>query len=57
MPRMAWLVSEGAEHDRAGYILLALLALRIVWGFVVPPHAPDSLISSVRITRPFFTRG
>ncbi len=54
---MAWLVSEGAEHDRAGYILLALLALRIVWGFVVPPHAPDSLISSVRITRPFFTRG
>src|ERR1700716_2420961 len=35
----AWLVSEGAVHDRAGYILLALVALRIVWGFVGPPHA------------------
>jgi cytochrome b len=36
---VAWLVSEGAVHDRAGYILLALVALRIVWGFVGPPHA------------------
>lgn len=36
---VAWLVSEGAVHDCAGYILLALVALRIVWGFVGPPHA------------------
>src|ERR1700704_2630949 len=35
---VAWLVSEGAVHDCAAYVLLALVTLRIVWGFVGPPR-------------------
>jgi cytochrome b len=51
-----WLVSEGTVHDCAGYILLALVALRIVWGFVGPPHARFAdFIRSHRST--FFTLG
>ena len=36
---VAWLVTEGQIHDTAGYALLALIALRIVWGFGGPDHA------------------
>ena len=36
---VAWLVTEGRIHDAAGYALLALIALRILWGFVGPDHA------------------
>lgn len=36
---IAWLVTEGRIHDAAGYTLLALIALRILWGFVGPDHA------------------
>jgi len=36
---VAWLVTEGLIHDAAGYTLLALIALRILWGFVGPDHA------------------
>lgn len=36
---VAWLVTEGRIHDAAGYVLLALIALRILWGFVGPSNA------------------
>jgi cytochrome b len=36
---VAWLISEGAVHDGAGYILLALVLVRTLWGFVGPEHA------------------
>ena len=36
---VAWLVTEGRVHDTAGYILLGLVAVRILWGFVGPTHA------------------
>ena len=36
---VAWLVTEGRIHDAAGYALLALIAFRILWGFVGPDHA------------------
>lgn len=36
---VAWFVSEGRIHDAAGYVLLALIAFRIVWGFVGPKNA------------------
>ena len=36
---VAWLVTEGRIHDAAGYALLALIALRVLWGFVGPDHA------------------
>ncbi|MBR1215682.1 cytochrome b/b6 domain-containing protein [Bradyrhizobium sp. JYMT SZCCT0180] len=31
---VAWLVTEGRIHDAAGYILLVLIALRVLWGFI-----------------------
>jgi cytochrome b len=36
---VAWLITEGRVHDGAGYALLALIVVRIVWGFVGPEHA------------------
>jgi cytochrome b len=36
---VAWFVTEGRIHDTAGYVLLALIAFRIVWGFVGPENA------------------
>jgi cytochrome b len=35
----AWLVSEGRIHDAAGYLLLVLIAVRILWGFSGPRYA------------------
>ena len=37
----AYLTSEDAEspHQWAGYFALALVAFRVVWGFVGSPHA------------------
>jgi cytochrome b len=29
-------------HIAAGYVIAGLLALRIIWGFIGPPHAPFS---------------
>ena len=34
---VAWLVTEGRVHDSAGYVLLALVLLRVVWGFIGTP--------------------
>jgi cytochrome b len=38
---VAWLSSEDMErlHEAAGYVAGALVAARIVWGFVGPPYA------------------
>lgn len=38
---IAWLAHEGPAwlHDGAGYLALAVVALRIPWGFLGPPHA------------------
>jgi cytochrome b len=36
---VAWLIAEAPVHDWAGYILLVLMALRVVWGFAGPQHA------------------
>jgi cytochrome b len=36
---IAWLVTEGRIHDAAGYVLLALIAVRILWGVLGPQHA------------------
>jgi len=36
---VAWLITEGRVHDGAGYTLLALIIVRIVWGFVGPERA------------------
>jgi cytochrome b len=36
---VAWLVTEGAVHDTAGYGLLGLMTLRILWGFAGPDFA------------------
>lgn len=36
---VAWLVTDGRIHDVAGYLLLILIVLRIVWGFVGPAYA------------------
>lgn len=52
----AWLVTDGRIHDAAGYSLLALIALRIFWGFVGPDNAcfssfiaaPDSVLQYAR---------
>ncbi len=37
----AWVSSESAEglHDAAGYVAGALVALRVVWGFLGPDYA------------------
>ena len=55
---VAWLSSENWErlHDAAGYAAGALVALRIVWGFVGPRYArfaqfvrsPDTVIGYLR---------
>ncbi len=38
---LAWLTREGPPrvHDLAGHAALAVVAVRILWGFVGPPHA------------------
>ena len=37
---VAWLSEEGESlHDGAGYVVLALVAVRVVWGFVGSRHA------------------
>lgn len=36
----AFLVEEGGRlHDAAGYVVLGLIALRLVWGVIGPEHA------------------
>lgn len=37
----AWLTHEGppALHDRAGYLALGIVVLRVLWGFIGPPHS------------------
>jgi cytochrome b len=36
----AFLVEEGSRlHDAAGYVVLALIAVRLVWGLIGPSHA------------------
>jgi cytochrome b len=55
---VAWLSSENSErlHDAAGYAAGALVALRIVWGFLGPRYArfaqfvrsPDAVIAYLR---------
>jgi cytochrome b len=36
---MAMVTEERGPHEAAGYVALALLAVRIVWGFIGPRHA------------------
>ena len=36
---VAWLFTEGRIHDAAGYAVLGLMTLRILWRFVGPWHA------------------
>ncbi|MDS9468780.1 cytochrome b/b6 domain-containing protein [Paracoccus sp. MBLB3053] len=38
---LAWLTEDGPKslHEGAGYVIVALLAARLVWGFVGPKHA------------------
>jgi cytochrome b len=38
---LAWLTGEGAQtlHNWAGYVAAALIAVRVVWGFVGSPYA------------------
>ena len=55
---VAWLSSENAEglHNAAGYVAGALVALRVVWGFVGPGYArfaqfvrsPETVIDYLR---------
>ncbi len=57
----AWLSSESAEglHDAAGYAAGALVALRVVWGFLGPGYArfaqfvrsPETVIGYLRAIR------
>lgn len=35
----AWTITDGAWHDGAGYVLLALVAVRLIWGWAGPPYA------------------
>jgi cytochrome b len=35
----AWIITDGAWHDGAGYALLALIAVRLIWGWAGPPYA------------------
>jgi cytochrome b len=35
----AWIIIEGRAHDLAGYLVLALVLFRILWGFVGPERA------------------
>lgn len=56
---IALIVTEGRIHDAAGYVLLALIAVRILWGFFGPEHAkfsnfaagPRSVLQYVRQIR------
>ncbi len=58
---VAWLTSENWEgvHDAAGYAACALVALRVVWGFVSPGYArfaqfvrsPQTVIEHLRAIR------
>ncbi|WP_134682376.1 cytochrome b/b6 domain-containing protein [Paracoccus ravus] len=38
---LAWLTEDGPKwlHEGAGYVIMALLVARIVWGFIGPRHA------------------
>jgi cytochrome b len=36
---VAWIVTEGRIHDAAGYVLLVLIAVRVLWGLLGPHHA------------------
>ncbi len=36
---VAWIVTSGRLHDIAGYLVLALMLFRMVWGFIGPKHA------------------
>jgi cytochrome b len=36
---VAWIVTSGGLHDIAGYIVLVLMLVRVVWGFIGPKHA------------------
>lgn len=36
---IAWLITEGNVHDAAGYALLFLIGIRILWGFIGPERA------------------
>lgn len=58
----AWLTGEDAEgwawlHEQAGYYILALLGLRMIWGFVGSRHArfSDFLYRPARILA--YTKG
>ena len=56
----AWITSEGGHvwHERFGYATLAIVAIRIVWGFVGPRYArfrqfvrsPDATLAYARKT-------